>query len=268
MKNYLRTLTIAGSDSGGGAGIQADLKTFAALGCYGMSVLTALTAQNTQKVSAIHAVPTDFIAAQLDAILSDLGVDVIKIGMLHSPEVIETVATKIKEFGVSQLVIDPVMISKSGDHLLQAEAVSALKEELLPLALIITPNLPEAEALLERKISGNSVIDAARELLLQSGTEAVLLKGGHQAGIESTDWLISKHAEPVSFSASRVVTKNDHGTGCTLSAAIAAFLARGFPLPEAVTRSKKYLTEALIQGANYRIGEGHGPVHHFHHFWS
>ena len=141
MKNYLRTLTIAGSDSSGGAGIQADLKTFAALGCYGMSVLTALTAQNTQKVSAIHAVPTDFIAAQLDAILSDLGVDVIKIGMLHSPEVIETVATKIKEFGVSQLVIDPVMISKSGDHLLQAEAVSALKEELLPLALIITPNL-------------------------------------------------------------------------------------------------------------------------------
>ena len=268
MKQYFRTLTIAGSDSGGGAGIQADLKTFAALGCYGMSALTALTAQNTQAVTAIHAIPTEFLAAQLDAVLTDIGVDAVKVGMLHSPEVIQTVSNKLREYDVTQLVVDPVMVAKSGDRLLHEEAVSALCETLLPLAFLITPNLPEAEVLLGREVTATSSAEVATILLQQTQAQAVLLKGGHDTGTESTDWLVSQDAEPASFSSKRVVTRNDHGTGCTLSAAITAFLAKGTPLPEAVQQAKQYLTEALLQGASYRLGQGHGPVHHFHPFWS
>jgi hydroxymethylpyrimidine/phosphomethylpyrimidine kinase len=266
MKQYRRTLTIAGSDSGGGAGIQADLKTFSALGCYGMSVLTALTAQNTTAVTAIHAVPPEFIAAQLDAVLSDLGVDAVKVGMLHSPEVIQVVAEKLREFSVTQLVVDPVMIAKSGDRLLQAEAVAALRSELLPLAQVVTPNLPEAAVLLGVDVLPPMRATAA-QLLSVTRAQAVLLKGGHDAGDVSTDWLFPAEGVPQSYAAARVVTQNDHGTGCTLSAAIAARLAQGDTLPAAVAHAKDFLTKALTTGAQYQLGRGHGPVHHFHAFW-
>ncbi|MGV3559341.1 bifunctional hydroxymethylpyrimidine kinase/phosphomethylpyrimidine kinase [Larkinella arboricola] len=268
MKTYARTLTIAGSDSGGGAGIQADLKTFAALGCYGMSVLTALTAQNTKAVTGIFPVPPAFIAEQLKAVLSDIGTDAVKIGMLHSPEVIEVVAKTLVEFGVTNIVLDPVMVAKSGDKLLQDEAVDALKSYLLPIATLITPNLPETSVLLGRTVELQADMPQAAVDLLKLGAGAVLVKGGHLMTDDSADLLYLATGEQHWFSTARIDTKNSHGTGCTLSSAIAAGLAKGLSVVEAVSAAKTYLTQALQTGAEYRLGHGHGPVHHFYDFWT
>ena len=268
LKRYYRALTIAGSDSGGGAGIQADLKTFAALGCFGASAITALTAQNTVGVSAIDPVSPLFITRQIEAVLTDMGSDAVKIGMLHSPEVIRAVAESLKRHRAPNIVLDPVMVAKSGDRLLKEEAVQALKTELLPLAALITPNLPEAAVLLGRPVEGLEGMEEAARELAEMGPAAVLLKGGHLGGGRSPDLLFQKSADRVtSFDAARIETKNDHGTGCTLSSAVAAGLAGGLDLVAAVSRAKSYLTGALIKGADYRLGGGHGPVHHFWEHW-
>ena len=267
-KTYWRVLTIAGSDSGGGAGIQADLKTFAANGCYGMSAITALTAQNTQGVSGIHAVPVDFVAGQLDAVLSDIGADAVKIGMLFSPELIERVARKLGEYRVRRIVLDPVMVAQSGDKLLQDDAVEALKEHLIPQAELLTPNLPEASVLLGRRIERSDELPGAAADLAKLGCRNVLVKGGHLEGEDSDDYLhLGGEERIVRLPGARLETRNNHGTGCTLSSAIAAFLARGEGVEAAVRRAKEYITEAIRAGADYRIGHGHGPVHHFWKYW-
>ena len=260
-------VTIAGSDSGGGAGIQADLKTFSALGVYGASVITALTAQNTLGVTGIHDVPPAFITAQIDAVFSDLAVDAVKIGMLSRPEAIEAVAKGLDSHGPATAVLDPVMIAASGDRLLVPEAVESLRSLLLPRAFLITPNLPEAAALLDEQPAQD--IEAVRrqaERLLAMGPRAVLIKGGHGEGPESTDVLLDEEGF-LELSAPRVVTRNTHGTGCTLSSAIAAGLSRGMALRPAVEAAKDYLTRALARSEELEIGHGHGPVHHFHAWW-
>jgi hydroxymethylpyrimidine/phosphomethylpyrimidine kinase len=267
MKTYKRALTIAGSDSGGGAGIQADLKTFAALGCYGMSVITALTAQNTQAVTGIMPVPPAFIAEQIKTVLSDIGTDAVKIGMLHSAEVIVMVAKTLAELGVTNIVLDPVMVAKSGDKLLLDEAVDALRIWLLPLATIITPNLPEASVLLGRSVETLADMLPAAEELAQLTPGAILVKGGHLSTAESTDLLYLSAGEHHRYATARIATANSHGTGCTLSSAIAAGLARGLSVVDAVAAAKEYLTQALQAGAVYRLGHGHGPVHHFFNVW-
>lgn len=268
MKTYRRALTIAGSDSGGGAGIQADLKTFSALGCYGMSVLTALTAQNTRQVRSIFEVSPSFVADQIDAVVEDIGVDVVKIGMLHSTPVIRVVADRIRRYQLRPVVLDPVMVAKSGDRLLEPEAIEALRTELFPLATVITPNLKEAEVLLSRPISSRSAMPDAARALLELAPEAVLLKGGHIEEPASPDVLCQRSdPEPRWLEAERISTLNTHGTGCTLASAIAAYLARGYGIPEAIQAAKKYLSEALRAGSEYRLGSGHGPVHHFYAFW-
>lgn len=260
-------VTIAGSDSGGGAGIQADLKTFSALGVYGASVITALTAQNTLGVTGIHDVPPEFVAAQMDAVFSDLAVDAVKIGMLSRPEVIETVAAGLDRHGLATVVLDPVMVAASGDRLLVPEAVDSLRRLLLPRALLITPNLPEAAALLDAP-PAHSVEEARAqaEKLLAFGPKAVLVKGGHGEGPESVDVLLDAGGF-VELRAPRVATRNTHGTGCTLSSAIAAGLAKGLALREAVEAAKAYLTCAIGRADELSIGRGHGPVHHFHAVW-
>jgi hydroxymethylpyrimidine/phosphomethylpyrimidine kinase len=260
-------VTLAGSDSGGGAGIQADLKTFSALGVYGASVITALTAQNTKGVTAIHDVPAEFVAAQMDAVFSDLDVSAVKIGMVSQRGVIETVAAGLARWRQSQLVLDPVMIATSGDKLLAPDAVEVLKRVLMPRALVVTPNLPEAAALLDAPIADTeTAMRAQGERLLALGARAVLIKGGHGGGLESVDLLI----EPTAFTrlaADRIATANTHGTGCTLSSAIAAGLAKGLSLAEAVRAAKTYVTDALAAANRIKIGSGHGPVHHFHAWW-
>ena len=267
MRTYARVLTIAGSDSGGGAGIQADLKTFAALGCYGLSVLTALTAQNTRHVTGIHPVPPLFIIEQLKAVLSDIGTDAVKIGMLHSAEVIMAVAHTLAEFGVTNIVVDPVMVAKSGDKLLQDEAIDALKTYLLPMATLITPNLPEAGVLLDHPVETFADMITAAGELSQLLPGAVLVKGGHLTTEESSDLLYTSPTELQWYPSERIDTSNSHGTGCTLSSAIAAGLAQGMVLSEAVRTAKGYLTGALAAGAAYKLGHGHGPVHHFFNYW-
>lgn len=260
-------LTIAGSDSGGGAGIQADLKTFSALGVYGASVIAAITAQNTVSVSAIHTVPTTMVKAQLDAVLSDLDVKAIKIGMLSSVEVIEVVSQVLADHPNIPVVLDPVMVAKSGDALLRPDALQALQSLLVPKAHVITPNLPEAALLLatDEATSGNE-LNAQAELLMQLGAHAVLLKGGHLEGDMVVDVLRSaEHHE--SFSHARIVTRNTHGTGCTLSAAIAAGLASGGTLVQSVAAAETYLHQAIQAADTLSVGSGHGPVHHFHAFW-
>lgn len=261
-------VTIAGSDSSGGAGIQADLKTFSALGVYGASVIAALTAQNTKGVTGIHDVPPDFVAAQMDAVFSDLVVGAVKIGMLSQPKVIETVAEGLKRYNQEKVVLDPVMIATSGDRLLAPEAVEVLRKLLMPRALIVTPNLPEAAALLETPIAKSEAeMREQGEKLLEFGPHAVLIKGGHGSGAESVDLLI----EPNSFArlaAVRIDTSNTHGTGCTLSSAIAAGLAKGLDLAQAVREAKAYVTAAISTASLLKIGSGHGPVHHFHRWWS
>ncbi|HSK97270.1 MAG TPA: bifunctional hydroxymethylpyrimidine kinase/phosphomethylpyrimidine kinase [Euzebyales bacterium] len=269
MKRYVRTLTIAGSDSGGGAGIQADLKTFAALGCYGMSALTALTAQNTVGVTDIHPVPAAFVARQIDAVLDDIGVDAVKVGMLHSAEVIATVADRLRHHRVEQVVVDPVMVATSGDRLLHDDAVAALTSDLLPLATVITPNAPEAAVLLGREaITSLDELEDAGRALARTGPGAVLVKGGHLSGGRSVDVLYLADDDVAHrLDAPRIDTPNTHGTGCTLSSAICAHLARGHTVRESVELAKAYMTEAIRAGAGYELGRGHGPVHHFHGAW-
>ena len=260
-------LTIAGSDSGGGAGIQADLKTFSALGVYGASVVTALTAQNTKGVSAIHDVPADFIAAQIDAVFSDLAVAAVKIGMVSQRAAIAAIAAGLERWRQSKVVLDPVMIAASGDRLLAPDAVDVLKRVLIPRALVITPNLPEAAALLDAPIAETEAeMRAQGERLLVLGPKAVLVKGGHAEGAESVDLLIEP-AAVTRLAADRIATRNTHGTGCTLSSAIAAGLAKGLSLTEAARAAKTYLTDALAAAERIKIGSGHGPVHHFQAWW-
>lgn len=270
---YYKLLTIAGSDSGGGAGIQADLKTFSALGCYGMSVICALTAQNTQSVTGIYPVPPEFIALQIDTILEDIGVDAVKIGMLHSIEVIMAVTERLMHHRVQNIVVDPVMVSTGGDKLLQDDAIDALINILFPIATVITPNLPEASMLLNRPIddllkADDSQLEASCKHLSTFGSQSVLLKGGHGKSDRMVDLLyLSKEDRLKRFESHRIDTRNTHGTGCTLSAAIAAHLAKGLPIETAVFDAKTYITGAIEAGANYRLGNGHGPVHHFHRYW-
>ena len=259
-------LTIAGSDSGGGAGIQADLKTFSALQVYGASVITALTAQNTVRVEAVHVVPPDFVLAQMRAVASDLEVDAIKIGMLATGPVIEAVAEGLKDYPGVPVVLDPVMIAASGDPLLDPDAVDALRSVLIPLATLITPNLAEAAALLACSPARNEYEMAMQAWQLKdAGAKAVLVKGGHGEGPSSIDILFAG-VEPARLEAPRVATRNTHGTGCTLSAAIAAELAKGAPLPDAVSAAKDYLTAAIFAADTLDVGsdQGRGPVHHFH----
>ena len=257
-------MTIAGSDSGGGAGIRADLKTFAALGVYGTSALTAVTAQNTLGVTAVHKIPPEVVAAQIDAIVSDIGADAVKTGMLASAPIIEVVAAKLRQYRLPNLVVDPVMVAKSGDRLLRPEAVAALRDLLLPLATVVTPNLPEAEILVGRSLPDDKAVrDAAREIVAL-GPRAAVMKGGHAAGDVVVDVLF----DGVNFreyAAPRVDTRSTHGTGCTFASAIAAGLAQGLGVEEAVAQAKEYVTAALRNAKP--IGGGHGPVHHFYGFW-
>jgi hydroxymethylpyrimidine/phosphomethylpyrimidine kinase len=261
-------VTIAGSDSGAGAGIQADLKTFAALGVYGASVIAALTAQNTQRVSAIHDVPAEFVTAQIDAVFSDLAVGAVKIGMLARAPVIAAVAAGLDRWKAANVVLDPVMIATSGDRLLAPDAIDALKRELLPRARVVTPNLPEAAALLGTGIAADEdAMQAQAEAILALGAQAVLIKGGHGEGAYSVDFLfdgpsVTRHA------AKRIATRNTHGTGCTLSSAIAAGLAKGLDLAAAVQAAKAYVTDAIAAADRLTIGHGRGPLHHFHAIWS
>lgn len=254
-----KALTIAGSDSGGGAGIQADLKTFSALGVYGASVITSITAQNTVTVTAIQNIDVSVIEKQIDAVMSDIGAHAVKTGMLSTPEIIDVVSRCISRFKIRKLVIDPVMIAKSGDKLLQDNAVHALIEKLIPLAHIVTPNIPEAEVLTGEKITSPEDMERACRRILDMGCKTVVVKGGH----------LMKDAEDVLFDGKkfyhlktkRIRSRNTHGTGCTFSAAITSYLAKGQTTSEAVTAAKKYITKAIEH--SYSIGKGHGPVHHF-----
>lgn len=260
-------LTIAGSDSGGGAGIQADLKAFSALGVYGASVITAITAQNTHAVTAVQEVDTDVIAAQIDAVLGDLAVGAVKIGMLSSDRIISTVASHLTGFN-GPVVLDPVMVAKSGDALLQPKAVCALIAKLLPRATLLTPNLPEAARLLgQPEATTPAHMLAQGTALLGFGPQAILMKGGHAGGLVCTDLLITKDSV-IELTAPRIATRNTHGTGCTLSAAIAAGLAKGQNLKTAVHDAHAYLQGAIAKADTLTIGSGHGPVHHFHQIWS
>lgn len=261
-------VTIAGSDSGGGAGIQADLKTFSALSVYGASVVTALTAQNTLGVQAIHDVPSAFVARQMDSVFCDLSVNAVKIGMLSQPSVIETVAAGLDRHRATTVVLDPVMVSTSGDRLIAPEAIATLRSALIPKALLVTPNLPEAGALLDEPVAGTeAAMRAQAERILRLGCGAVLIKGGHGEGPDSVDILVDRSGAR-RFAAARIATENTHGTGCTLSSAIAAGLARGLALADAVDRAKAYLTAALRASHQLAIGRGAGPVHHFHAVWT
>ncbi len=259
---YARVLTIAGSDSGGGAGIQADLKTFAALGCYGMSAITALTAQNTLGVQAIHAVPAEFLQAQIQSVMDDIGVDAIKIGMLHTPEVARVVAWALDRYQPAHVVFDPVMVATSGDRLIAEDTMAVLVSEVFPRASLITPNLDEAAWLLGQPLSDPTALQAAAHALLAMGARAVLLKGGHLPGEEVVDWLVQPQAEPLRLASPRIASSNVHGTGCTLSSAIAAHLALGHGLEQAVTLARAYILQAIEGGAKVQTGHGHGPLNH------
>ena len=267
-KKYNRALTIAGSDSGGGAGIQADLKTFSALGCFGISAITAITAQNTVGVADIHPVPSEMIKQQIKAVLEDIGSDAVKIGMLHSSEVIKAVAEMLEKYEVKNIVIDPVMVATSGDVLLQDSAIESLKKILLPMADIITPNIPEAEIILGIKLETQADLPSAVKKLAEMGCKAVMLKAGHLKEELLVDYFYdSTTDELIELPSQRLYTKNTHGTGCTLSSAITSFLARGYSSADAVKEAKDYLIEAISAGSEYTIGRGHGPVKHFYNFW-
>ncbi|MBU4422941.1 MAG: bifunctional hydroxymethylpyrimidine kinase/phosphomethylpyrimidine kinase [Gammaproteobacteria bacterium] len=259
---YVRVLSIAGSDSGGGAGIQADLKTISALGCYGMTAITAITAQNTLGVTGIHGVPPDMLRAQIDAVAQDIGVDAVKIGMLASPEVVRVVAQAIRTHRFAHVVLDPVMVATSGDRLIASETVQVLVNELFPLATVVTPNLDEAALLLGREIEGIDDLEAAARDLLALGAPAVLLKGGHLKGERVVDLLAMQTGQRQRLESARIATHNGHGTGCTLSSAIAAFLAQGHALPQAVEKARAYILGAIAAGADVHTGQGHGPLNH------
>ncbi len=261
--NYKRVLTIAGSDSGGGAGIQADIKTISACGVYAASAITAVTVQNTLGVEAVHPIPTEIIAGQIAAVLSDIGADAIKIGMIHSTEVIEAVARELDRFEARNVVLDPVMVATSGHRLIEESAIDSLKSTLLPRARVITPNIPEAEILLGCKIEGQSELAKMARALSLEGKISVLLKAGHLSDDELIDVLYNAESdEIVELKSKRFTTPNTHGTGCTLSSALAAMLAKGLELSEAARQAKDYINRAIISGADFTIGHGHGPVDH------
>jgi hydroxymethylpyrimidine/phosphomethylpyrimidine kinase len=264
MERVRTALTIAGSDSGGGAGIQADLKTFSALGVYGTSALTAITAQNTRAVTAVFELPAEVVAAQIDAVVADIGADAVKTGMIASSELIRVVAGRVREHRLSPLVVDPVMVAKSGDRLLREEAVEALRRELVPLATVVTPNLPEAGVLVGRAVRSPDEMRAAAADIVGLGARSVVVKGGHLAG-DPVD-VFYDGERYLELPARRVETTSTHGTGCTLASAIAALLARGQGLEAAIRGAKAYLTAAIERA--YPIGHGHGPVHHFHRWWT
>lgn len=257
-------LTIAGSDSGGGAGIQADIKAMSATGSYACSVITAITSQNTQGVSAIHPIPLEHIESQLDAVFSDLNVVAVKVGMLADAEIIKVVAAKIRQYQPKHLVVDPVMVATSGDLLLEQSAISTLKQELLPLADLITPNLPEGAALIGGEVpQDEEQMGAMIESLRALGAKAILLKGGHLEQDENSNDLLIESQSSELIAAKRVATKNTHGTGCTLSSAIASYLAQGNNLHKAVHLGKQYISQAIAHADQLEVGQGHGPVHHF-----
>jgi hydroxymethylpyrimidine/phosphomethylpyrimidine kinase len=260
-------LTIAGSDSSGGAGIQADLKTFAALGVYGASAITALTAQNTQGVEAVLVVPPDFVARQIKVVARDLNIAAVKIGMLATGEIIEAVAGALETLPGVPVVLDPVMVAASGDVLLDEDAIDTLRTVLLPRATLITPNLPEAAKLLgEAEAKDERAMSEQAIALRRLGAKAVLIKGGHAEGDRAVDLLVDDEGE-LRLEAARVKTRNTHGTGCTLSSAVAAELAKGMSLREAVASAKTYVTVAIAAADQIEIGRGRGPVHHFHRWW-
>ena len=260
--HYPRVLTIAGSDSGGGAGIQADLKTFAALGCYGMTAITALTAQNTMGVQAIQSLPAAFLKAQLQSVLDDIGVDAVKIGMLHSPEVVGVVAWAIDHYQLKRVVLDPVMVATSGDKLIADETVAVLVRELFPRVQLITPNLDEAALLLGRPVPNEAALSLACADLQTMGAASVLLKGGHLQGEDVVDVLLLADASSRTLRSKRISSRNVHGTGCTLSSAIASHWAIGFDLTQAVEQARSYILGAIQAGASVTTGQGHGPLNH------
>jgi hydroxymethylpyrimidine/phosphomethylpyrimidine kinase len=260
-------LTIAGSDSSGGAGIQADLKTFAAFGVYGASVITALTAQNTRGVTGIHPVPADFVTAQIDAVFGDLDVKAVKIGMVAQLATIEAIAAGLTRWSPEHIVLDPVMVATSGDRLLPTDAAESLRTKLIPRVSLITPNLPEAAALLDEPVAASEAAIASQgQRLLAMGCRAVLIKGGHGEGAESIDYLFSGSGT-VALAAPRIATKNTHGTGCSLSSAIAAGLAKGEDMETAVRNAKAWISAAIAAADRLDVGHGHGPIHHFHGFY-
>jgi hydroxymethylpyrimidine/phosphomethylpyrimidine kinase len=263
-KKIAKALTIAGSDSGGGAGIQADLKTFAALGVYGASAITAITAQNTVRVTKIVELSPAIIEAQIDAVIQDIGCDAVKTGMIANAAIIESVAAKICQYDLPNLVVDPVMIAKSGDLLLKKSAIAALRSRLLPLATVVTPNIPEAEELTGLTLRNEEAIKDAARRICDMGAKSVVIKGGHRRG-PAVD-LLYNGRKFKALTSPRIKTRHTHGTGCTFSAAIAAYLAQGFELDKAVALAKRYITEAIKTA--FTIGSGHSPVHHFNRFWT
>lgn len=267
-KHYKRALTIAGSDPSGGAGIQADLKTFSACGCFGTSAIVAVVDENTIGVTDVHPVPVKFVTGQIKSVLDDIGTDAIKIGMLHSSELIRGIKNTLDQYEIKNIVLDPVMVATSGDKLLQDEAIETLKNELIPFVRIITPNIPEAEILLGKKINTQKDLFEISKELSESYKVSVLLKAGHLTEEKLTDILYNAETnEIIELTSDRIHTKNTHGTGCTFSSAIAAHLAHGLSLNNAVKEAKEYMKSALLAGAAYEIGKGHGPVHHFFKFW-
>jgi hydroxymethylpyrimidine/phosphomethylpyrimidine kinase len=261
-QRYPHVLSIAGSDSGGGAGIQADLKTFAALGCFGMTAITALTAQNTCGVRSIHGVPPQMLRDQIDAVIEDIGVDAVKIGMLHAPDIVRTVAQALDRHQPPHVVFDPVMVATSGAVLIDADAIHVLVTELFARVVLITPNLDEAGLLVGKPLTTVQDMLPAAQVLLGQGARAVLLKGGHLPGVDVVDLLLAPDAEPVWMHGSRIDSANTHGTGCTLSSAVAAYLALGHSLPDAVQQARVFVRQALLAGASVKTGQGSGPLNH------
>lgn len=262
-KRYYRVLTIAGSDSGGGAGIQADIKTISAMGCYATSAITAVTVQNTLGVKAVHPVPLDILEGQIDAVLSDIGTDAIKIGMLYSLEVVNIVANMIEKYQVKNIVVDPVMVSTSGHRLIKENAIEVIQNRLMSLSRVITPNIPEAEILAGYKIEGEKDFEKVARLLSHHSGVSVLLKAGHLNGKYLVDYFYNAEDNTITkLPSRRIETLNTHGTGCTLSSALAAAIARGEDLTTAALSAKKYIEQAIISGAEYKIGNGYGPVNH------
>ncbi|MGV8092110.1 MAG: bifunctional hydroxymethylpyrimidine kinase/phosphomethylpyrimidine kinase [Mangrovibacterium sp.] len=268
MKNYKRVLTIAGSDPSGGAGIQADLKTMSACGCFGMSAITAVVDENTIGVTGVHPVPVAFVQGQIRSVLDDIGADAIKIGMLHSSELIFAVKQTLSSYSIRNLVLDPVMVATSGDKLLQDEAIDSLKNELIPQVRLITPNIPEAEILLGEKISSQQELPLVAKKLSCNGKVSVFLKAGHLTDENLIDVFYNAETDEIlELQSKRISTRNTHGTGCTLSSAVASFLAHSLSLNDAIRQAKEYISQAILYGSQYEIGKGHGPVHHFYQFW-
>ena len=264
MKTYPRVLTIAGSDSGGGAGIQADIKAISATGSYAASAITAVTVQNTLGVEAVHPIPIDILSAQISCVLSDIGADAVKIGMLHSSEVVEAVRAQLDAFSLANVILDPVMVSTSGHRLIEESAVNTLASVLVPRARVITPNIPEAEILAGCRITSQSELPSVARKLSCGGTVSVLMKAGHLTEGELVDIFYNAETDSIlELHSERLYTPNTHGTGCTLSSALASYIAQGYGLDDAVRAAKQYITEALKSGAEYEIGHGHGPVNHF-----